>query len=424
MSTRPTSDPLWATGGAANVQEPASQRTLGYPDGFPPPAGAHNWQFETLGEWIDHLRRGSPAASVAEGVANTDAGESFIAPPSGDAGEVLEADLRVGGGSLGDVSVEATGLALDATHFYMGRGAALTAWAVADAVSMVDANAAWSVSLAAYGTTIVAVDSNGTYVGVAMNAGEWVILDASDGSVLWNGDHTAALYSVALSSQYMVMCGVADASDNAVKIVTLATGSAGTSVSWGVSLNVYDVCWVTNSVYAIVAEADGSGNYVGLYSVGGSNVWKKIPTNTHGVGSVICSNGEQIFTQNGESGSGLTSFSPYDGAEIWTTTLSPVAPGPGICCDVKYLYLRLDQDDDINAYTLDGRLMKTITPAGVTGVTGANAKIVANSDMVITAFNDGSFNAGVEVYASGVGCRRWYRGARAPHFNQATPEVL
>lgn len=57
MATKPTSDPTWATGGSPNIANPSTMQSAGYPDGFPPPAGNHNWQFKTLGEWVDYLRQ-------------------------------------------------------------------------------------------------------------------------------------------------------------------------------------------------------------------------------------------------------------------------------------------------------------------------------------------------------------------------------
>lgn len=424
MATKPTSDPKWGTAPAANVQEPASQRLLGYPDTFIPPAGAHNWQFQTIGAWLDWLRRGGLANDLADGVATTAAGESFVLGVAGEPGKIFDADLRVGGGSLTDINVEATALALDAAQVFLGIGAVVYAYPTSGLFNLFVANAAWNVNLAAYGTTVVGLDSNGTYVGVAMSGGEWVILDAADGSVLFNGDHTAALSKVALNGSLMAVSGIAAAGNEAIRIINLSTGSVISSVTWGVSADVYDIAWVDSSRLAVVAEDDGSLNDVGVVFSGGGDDWRVASTRTMNPGAVVTSNGHQIFVHNGDTGAWLMSFSPYDGSELWETTTSPNPTQPGICCDSKYLYLRHDHDGDIYAYTHEGRLLTTTTPAGTTGVAAPAALIAANGDRVITAYNTGAFTAGVEVYYSTLTGRRWFRTATAPHFIQATPEVL
>lgn len=86
MANKPTENIAWGEGGSPIIDEPIAQRSNGYPTGFIPSAGNHNFQFRAIGRWLDWLGDGS---------GNYDTLEDFIAGTlNGDRGLVTGLDTE------------------------------------------------------------------------------------------------------------------------------------------------------------------------------------------------------------------------------------------------------------------------------------------------------------------------------------------
>jgi hypothetical protein len=423
MPTKPTSDPTWATDAAANVQEPAGQRTLGYPNGFVPPAGAHNWQFETIGEWLQWLATGGQETDLPDAVAATAAGESFNLDPLG-------LPYQLDQTSIGSIAFEPSGIAIDAERFFIAyatgpgyiRGYSLDATG-----DITTGQEEWNGGDTSLGGSenYTKIVSNGTYVAGIFDT-EWAIYDATDGTLVYTGDHGAVLYDCCITDEFFFFVGVADGSDIAGGAVALSDGTVTDMASWGVSLDAFGIAAVASDTVIVVAEADGSSNQIGLGEVTSgvsfTFAWQSTVTRTIVSGAQVACNGRFAFVHNGDSGGWLTCFSVANGSEVWEQNYS--ATLPSLVCDVKDLWLALD---DIGIlYALDpstGGIVREFTYPGAVNTT-LRPPIATNSNQLIRGIMDTGTLATIVTYTSGLRTRRWTREAIAPHFNQATPEVL
>lgn len=424
MSTRPTAGPTFAKGGGNPSTWPTALEANGYPAEAEVPAEDYNGMWENHGDWLDHLERGGQFADLATALANTAAGESFRVTPAGLPYEA--GDLRSG------ISTdELDAVALDAAQFYMafnlgGSDGVLKAYdiGVAD-VTADDQN--WSSTLTGYRATKVV--SNGTYVAYITDSAttdSMFVHNATTGAVVYALDHGAAVHDIAITDDFVIVVGVADGVDDAVKVMDLSDGSV-EEFSWGTSLDVYTVSAVENEAWVIGAEADGSGNDVGrISSTGGGAVgadWRAIATRTIAPGARSCSNGRFVFIHNGDTGAYLTAFSAADGSEVWEKNIS--ATLPSLVCDVKDLYLVTNDVDPM--YVIDPHTGGTVAiladPFGVSAT--QRTPLAANSHMVVRGGVHTGPEAAVQFYASGVRARIWHRAeGLPPHFNQAQPEVV
>lgn len=420
MSTRPTNGPLFA-GGANPSTWPTAKETNGYAAQEKLPAEDFNGIVETHGDWIDHLERGGHHASLDAAVGRTAAGESFLLD--------MATPYTAGDDVAGSYGFEPSAIAIDAERFYIaflngGTTGVIRGYPLSTTGDITAAQVEWTGPGLSGSDTYTKIVSNGVYLGAIFDT-EWHVYDCTDGTLVYSGDHTAALRDVAISENYMMVVGVADGSNICARVIDLSDGSSANVPTWGTSLDAFCCAAVEDELFFIAAEADGSSNRIGAVSVPGGVPgydWRANTTRAIASGAVCTSNGRAIFLHNGDTGAYLTSFSPADGSENWERNIS--ATLPNICCDVKDVWLALNDIDAL--YAIDAQTGATIRTFGYPGAVNGTLRppIACNSVYVVRGCTATGSLASMQTITSGLRTRRWTREALAPHFNQATPEVL
>lgn len=414
---RPTTDPTWATAGSPNVVEPTLNRSAGYPDGFPPPAAAHNWQFQTIGGWFDWVAAGASDNSLATAIANTAAGECFRLDPAGLPYEEL---AIVSGYS----STELVDIAMDAERFYLAfstTNGRLHAYALGE-TDIELTGALWTLELASL-AQFTKVVSNGTYVAVIFTT-YCQVYDATDGSLVWSYDHTQTLYDVEITSNWVAFVGVANVSDVAGRIMDLSDGSVANLPPWGTSKDLFAVAAADDEVWVVFGEDDGAGQFAGGFSGGAVPIqhWRVDPGYAFIAGAQATSNGRFVFAHTGDTGARLLALSPATGETVWDRTIT--AAEPSMVCDAKDIYLALEDDDLVHVIDPNtGGTVRTL-PYTLGVASTLRTPLATNSHQVMRGGIHTGPDAGFQVYASGLRTRTWIRESIAPHFNQASPEAL
>lgn len=422
MATKPTNGPLWAPNAtAARKVYPSILQSEGPDYGEPFTNKDLNGVLGNMGDWIDWLSSGGEA-DLPTAVAATTAGESFNLEP-------LDLPYTQLQQSIGSLSAEISSIAMDAERFFVAYASSpgyIRGYTLDATADFTTGEEEWNqgdtaLSGAENYTKIV---SNGVYLGTIFDT-EWKVYDVTDGSLVYSGDHGAVLNDCAITDDYFCVVGVADGSDIAGTVVDLSDGSTGDIPSWGVSLDIWGVTAVESNSFFIAAEADGSSNQIGKISRTGGFVgvdWRSTVARTIVTGARVCSNGRFAFVHSGDTGAWLVAYSVYDGAQVWESGIS--ATLPTLVCDTKDLWLALNDIDVLLAIDpTNGGVVRGFSYPGAINST-LRPPLAANSQQVIRGIMDTGSLSAIVTYSSGLRTRRWTRESIAPHFNQATPEVL
>lgn len=427
MSTRPTDGPLWAKGGGNPSTWPSLVYTNGYPYRAKVPAEDLNGVLENHGDWIDHLERGGHMADLPTAVDNTAADESFVLAPPGGLSRAWE--VAEGGTAAGSIAAQPTAIAMDAQMVFMagdvsGDGIirAYTYDTVFSTASTETANAEWTYAMTlASGKLILQMVSNGTYLGAITNQGDWYILNAQTGALVYSGAHTVALSGCAITDQYFVAVGLDTGSNVPGRRVRLSDGNVAALPTLGGAYDAYDVAAIDSTTFVVVHAANASSDQISeLLAAAPGWGWQVNPTRTFATGAVVACDGRRIYAHTGNAQTYLCSYSPANGAAGWEVALA--SDLPSLACDAKNVYLNTDYDGSV--YVIDpqvGTLVKTWATPGASG--SIRCEMATNSQYLLIANYSGALERATP-YNTDLGPRRWFRRAIAPHFTQATPEVL
>lgn len=340
MATKPSSDPLWATDAGANVSEPSSQRTLGYPNGFVPPAGAHNWQFQTIGDWIDYLDQvAAPYDELHEAAADMADGETAIVN-SADPGGVDPFELEV---SVASGSASTNFIHSDGESVFVGM---TTATQRRDRATLAVVEQAY-VNGGGAGP-IEKILSNGEYV-VGFHD-QILEVWTRDGTHQFSFDHQGLIRDIALGSTHVAIVGVRNGTNTAsFEVFQLSTGSNTGTYDHGADLWGIDN-WGNDFYVYGAAGGTGSTKRVLRLNTSGSVIWElDAPAGAAISGTdfyqAIAVNSKRIVLHNGVAGilmfgkdredllaNGTNSFLTPLWASSWTATDS------NLWFDHKYLY--------------------------------------------------------------------------------------
>lgn len=422
MATKPTVGPRWAfNAGVDRAVYPSILQAEGPDFGEPWTNKDLNGYQRNVGEWLDWLRTGGAYADLASALSETVAGESFHLEPLG----VPYAESSDATGSLtGEISA----IAIDGERchvgYVVGTAGLIRSYLLADLADITTGNEDWTATGLGGTDTYTELASNGTYL-IGIYDTEWRIYDATDGSSVYNGDHGAVLNGCAITENWALVVGVADGGDIQAVMIDLSDGTATDVPTWGAGVDLYNVDGLEDGVFGVVGEDDGSGNELAQISGGlaPGYDWRASLTNGTAAGSQLVCNGRFYFVHNGDSGAQLAAISPADGSEVWAlTTFS--ATLPRLACDAKDLFLALDDTGLLLVVDpATGGRVREIAYSGA-GAQTLRPPIAANSRQFVRGQVEAASLASVRSFASGLRTRQWRRESIAPHFQQATPEVL
>lgn len=420
---RPTDGPSFAEGGGNPSTWPTSKETNGYAANETLPAEDFNGIMENHGDWLEHLERGGQFATLQQAVAATSAADCFRLNPLG----VAYAEYQDATGSLmGEISA----IAADADQFYvayvLGTAGVIRGYSLDTADDITTGQEEWTGPGLSGTDTYTQIVSNGTYIGAIFDT-EWHVYDVSDGTLVYSGDHTSALHDVAITENWMVVVGD-HASNVPGRVIDLSDGSDTALPSWDTGADGLTVAAVSDTEFFGAFDADGSSNQVASITITGGNGGygtKANVTRTIAAGAQSCSNGRSVFVHNGDTGGYLTAFTPGLGAapaEIWEQNYS--ATLPRLCCDAKDVWLALDDTGNLHAVDPQtGALVRTLAYSGAISST-LRPPICSNGQLTFRGQMEAGPLSSVRTFNNGLRARVWRRESAAPHFQQATPEVL
>jgi len=262
---KPTQDITWAKGTSPNTQNPTNERSNGYPEGFQPPAAAHNWQFEAIGDYITHLMAvattgfASGAAALAAGLTDGDGfwwRSNETASLAGRWGDPLANSLALFG-AVGWVDIDHDGEFLIALE--QDVAATTQPHITVHDPTGTTAERDFVVGTTTLGANATAVACNGTYIAVAFNdaVGAVYVYDY-DGVEKFNFTHGAFAADVCMDESRVYVCGANGTTSYDVRAYDLVAETE----TWG-----YDHA---ATLYSIAT--DGESVYVGGDVSGGNHI--------------------------------------------------------------------------------------------------------------------------------------------------------
>ena len=394
MTQRPTSDPTWATGATPNVLEPAAARPDGYPDGFVPPAEFHNWQFETIGDWIAFLD--------SSGGRYTSLGAAIDALEEGDTATIVsQLDLNSSPRLRGEfmetfdltptAAVSAGVVDSDGKHMLVVNqklGPADDVVELRDREDLTTVLQTFSPTIAA-GNTIFSARTNGKYV-VAVSDEQvdiWTIDGASVATIALAANDIPV--DVALCrGRAIVAVNNAVGLTYPVKTFDLATG-AQVGVDFDITVPAHEV--KADDFQAYVLHDDSGGNFVSAISPGtGINSWQWNPSGGFtapgaGLSSWMHATRDGLFVYNDAT---LIYHVLRNGAEVRTSNaITQLAAAGRFAGDDKFIYF----NNGLDLYTID---WKTLELAYV------QPSAINTSISYITSDGDGIFYSENTVFIS------------------------
>lgn len=241
--------PRWATGASAEVVEPPGPtKDTGWIHAIRPPHEWMNWLARRTYEALVYFGATARTFSTLDRLIDELA--------EGDSGFVDENDRAAAPGSLSATSTALAGaplrIASNGRRVFYALGTATAYAATRTLATMADV----TYTVGSPTGTITSVVASGPYV--AFIAGSVAhCYNATTGAALWTYDHTATIRDVAIDGARLYIGGVPDASNYAIKAITLATGALAWRFVHGTSGE--EVRAIATDGIRVYAAADATG---------------------------------------------------------------------------------------------------------------------------------------------------------------------
>lgn len=414
---RPSVLPLFST--ASGRARPVAFELDGYPEGFPPPSNNHNWQFGTIGDWLQYLdERATPFETLADFIAETVPGEyGYVWRPPGANGPFELEQTVTSASQIGPICA-------DGERVFVATGTTIQALDPADLTVVLA-----TYTLSATATAILRMNCNGTHLIVKYETAANDVYDLFlvDGTLA--GTRTDTLSSTAGTPQLDGTHAYVTTT-NTVQKVPLASFSAGLTstydhtaiITWiglhGQVLVVSGAARVSDQGAALIGD-----RLVGVLPAGSPMTPLWGTTRVLSSAGATTSDGQLIYSVSGGSGAELqlTNFGIGIANRADMTVLETVGVNhnDGEHVDDRYFYL-LSQG---LLYVYDKSTFGCVARLSVDETETDPGAVCSDGDQVYAASRDTGVSSTLRRYSIRTGTPRLF-GRQDPTKNGKTVHQL